>query len=1295
MAEGIRSLNEIDFQTVFDASLDACFIRRHDGQILAANRTAVDLYGYSTNELINMNVADLAAKQIKHELPRKLENLQTSADVFEWKHRRKDGSEFPVEIYVQPIIFYNQSVAFSSVRDISQRKKLEQDLQEQRHFLQQILDTEPGIVYIHNLIEGKNVYVNRHWLSAYGYSPKETQEMGSALYDLFHLDDLDRIKANHTALRQASKGEMLDIEYRVRDKQGDWHWILGRETPFAFDEKGTVTRILGIAHDITDRKQAELLREVQQSLLEMVARGKPLSETLEALVNFIEEQSPGMLGSILLLDDDGLHVRHGAAPSLPLDYAAALDGEPIGPNAGSCGTAAYRKEAVFVEDIAVDPLWEIYKAAALPYGLRACWSTPIMDARSNVLGPFAMYYMEPGLPNQQHLQLIDTATHVASIAIARHKSEQALYESRSRLMKAQQVSHLGFLEWNLRTNQIFCSDEVYKLYGIERTETYTTPEFVSKYIHPEDLEYVREKLELAVSGEKEYAIDHRIQRPDGSVVWVHAQAELIKGEGKKDDVLLGTVIDITQRKLAETRVLRMSQLYAALSQCNQAIIHCKYEEQLFPQICQDAVHYGGMKMAWIGIVNQATQRVEPVAAYGSGIEYLQGIKISLSADEPTGRGPTGTCIRENQPFWCQDFQHDSATSAWHERGAMYGWASSASLPLQRKGVPVGAITLYLDEINAFDEPVKNLLLEMMMDISFALDRFDNEVERIQTSVALKKSEQYLRTIIETEPECVKVLDASGDLIEMNPAGLAMLEASSIEQAKQHRLVEFVLPQHRDAFFNMHAQVMQGEEAKLAFEIVGLKGTRRWLETHATPMHDEEGKVTSLLGITIDITERRKNEERIKYLANFDALTGLPNRVQLDDHLKYALSLAKRSHEQLALMFIDLDRFKDVNDTLGHSSGDVLLVEIAERLRQTLREEDTASRLGGDEFILVIPNCDTQGAARVAQKILEVISVPFRIEQYDLTMSASIGIAMFPEDGVDLESLSKSADTAMYRAKQEGRSSYRFFTAAMQANATRNMQMVIALRQALEQEQFEIHYQPQISIADGRVIGVEALLRWQHPELGPVSPAEFIPVAEESGLILPIGEWVLRRAARQLKSWMNRGFSTMMMAVNLSAGQFRHPRLTEIVTQILEEERLPPQCLELELTEGVSMYDPEAAISIINGLHEAGIRLSIDDFGTGYSSLSYLKKFKVYKLKIDQSFVRDISTDQEDKAIVAAIISMSKDLGLQTIAEGVETAEQLDYLRAQGCDEAQGYFYSRPLPPEEIEPLLTNGTDTEN
>jgi len=356
----------------------------------------------------------------------------------------------------------------------------------------------------------------------------------------------------------------------------------------------------------------------------------------------------------------------------------------------------------------------------------------------------------------------------------------------------------------------------------------------------------------------------------------------------------------------------------------------------------------------------------------------------------------------------------------------------------------------------------------------------------------------------------------------------------------------------------------------------------------------------------------------------------------------------------------------------------LLITVAGRLKDAIRDVDTVSRQGGDEFILILPATDSGGAAHVAEKLLEAVAQPYQIEGFELGVTLSIGIAMYPSDGEDFEALSKCADAAMYRAKHDGRNTYRFFTAEMQARSARNLQMENALRRALERNQLSLHYQPQLSLHDGGLIGVEALLRWEHPEIGTIAPAEFIPIAEESGQILPIGEWAMRSAVQQMKAWVDGGLAPMAMAVNLSAVQFRHPHLPERVSQILEEIGLPPQYLELELTESVAMDDAPAAIAIMDNLYERGIRMSIDDFGTGYSSLSYLKRFKVHRLKIDQSFVRGIAEDPEDRAIVSAIIRLADSLGLLTIAEGVETDGQLAFLREQGCREVQGYYFSKPL-----------------
>lgn len=862
------------------------------------------------------------------------------------------------------------------------------------------------------------------------------------------------------------------------------------------------------------------------------------------------------------------------------------------------------------------------------------------------------------------------------------------------------------------------------------------------------------------------------------------------------------------RTLAEQSNQRLTNLYAALSQCNQAIVRCKTTDELYAQICQNAVVYGGMKMAWIGIFDKQEKQLKPIAYAGEGTDYLATLTISVDENDPTGQGPSGKVFRDGKPYWCQDFQNDPATLIWHERGKQFGWKSSAALPLHENDQVIGTFNLYSDQINAFDEIAKELLQKMTMDIDYAFENLQRDAARTLAQEALKESEKRLESIIQTEPECLKIVDANGKLLQMNPAGLAMLEAQTLEEAQQCDLIDYLLPEYRAGFIALHHTVMNGESGTFEFEVIGLNGTRRWLETHATPMRNAKNEVTSLLGITRDITQRKadestlvlqsqameqspnsiiitdykanieyvnnafiantgytlnevigknprllksgntpehaydsmweallkqekwqgefinkrkdgtnyiysiniapvldkegktthyiaieediseqkKTQEKIHYLANFDPLTALPNRIQMDDHLQYTLNIAKRNEGKFALIFLDLDHFKNINDTLGHSIGDLLLMELAKRLSAAVRDEDTVSRMGGDEFVLLLPETDANGAAQVAQKLLSSIANPFKLVDHALTVTASLGIALYPSDGTDIETLSKNADVAMYRAKQEGRNAYCFFTHEMQKNSQRNLEISNALHSALQRNEFHLVYQPQFSAKYSVLLGTEALIRWEHPQLGSISPAEFIPIAEDNGTILSIGEWVLHTAVAQAALWHQNG-KPLMMAVNLSAIQFRHPNLSTLITDILTQFGLPPQYLEIELTERVAMHDPQNAIKIMNTLNDIGIRMSIDDFGTGYSSLSYLKQFKVYKLKIDQSFVRDISTDPEDKAIVRAVIQLAHSLELITIAEGVETLDQLQYLQQQGCDEIQGYYYSKPLLVEQFESFI--------
>jgi diguanylate cyclase (GGDEF)-like protein/PAS domain S-box-containing protein len=817
--------------------------------------------------------------------------------------------------------------------------------------------------------QGRALTRNPAAIEAFG--PVNAQSTGSDLAIQVGSDD-----TRDDLLAKIATGAEFHRRVLVRTRLGlRWHDLHCRP----LNDPATGERILLLdAQDVTEAQRVHERLGVERIVLEMVSLGRPLREVIDALIHGIETILPGLKFSVLELRDGRLYGL--SAPSLPEAYRTAIEGVSIGPKVGSCGTAAFLGEPVIVADVATDPRWQDYRDLALSHGLRACWSIPITAGDGTVLGAFAAYHSEPRTPTDEERSVIESARHIAAIAIERDRTQAAIEQGRGQLQMILDAM-------------------------------------------PISIAYVDEQLRY-----------HFVNRA-------------------------------------------------------------------FEQ--------------WFG-----TTRAQAIGSH-----------------TPAIIGP-----------------------------------------------------------------------ELFSAISPYLQR-----------------------------------------------------------------------------------VMTGEEVRYEAERVGRDGKKRYVDVHYLPHVGQDGRVLGHFGIVHDITTRKQNEHLLEYLATHDQLTGLPNRNLLSEHMQLALSRGARAGYGIGVLFVDLDRFKYVNDTLGHDAGDRLLKSVAERFRTNVRGADMVARLGGDEFVVLMDELhDVQEAAALARKLLSVLHEPFPVDGHDLYVTASIGVAVSPGDGLDPASLLKHADVAMYRAKAQGKNDFQFFSAEATAASFEHLMLENALRKAVERNEFVLHFQPIVDLLTGRTEAVETLVRWRHPDLGLVPPAKFIPLAEETGLIVPIGAWVLEEACRQIARLGERGIDDLRVAVNLSPKQFRERDLASTVERALAQSGLEPRRLGLEVTESSMMENPESAAQTLARFREMGVKISIDDFGTGYSSLSFVKRFPIDALKVDQSFIRDIVEDEDDASITRAIIALGRSLRLDIVAEGVESASQLTILRAEGCHKAQGYYFSRPVPADALADWLEAG-----
>jgi len=939
----------------------------------------------------------------------------------------------------------------------------------------------------------RNTLAGQNWFEL--ILPQDEQESVKHLFQRAMLDET-------TALRQLQD---LDIIATSGSELICWNLTVLR------DRHGEIEGALCVGRDVTEQREIEqtlqfqseeqgALNAILRISLEDISLEQQLERVLDLLLSlpWLPLESKG---GIFQVDDQGetlvLKVQRGLAPALLIDCARVPFGYCL------CGRAAESQEIQYAS--CLDHRHDISYDGIKPHGH---YNVPILSRRG-VLGVIVLYLKHGHIRQDSEIEFLGSVANTLAGLIEHRLTQDALRTSRSKMVEAQRIAHLGGWEWDITDNEVKLSNEAERIMGKSSQIGTLTLEIFLEMIHPDDRATFQQAIDRAISQGTSFGLDYRIRRTDGSERTIHCQVEPISDSYGETIRLSGTIQNITERKQMEETLRQSATVFENTTE-------------------------GVMITDARGRVVSVNRAFTEITGYGQDDVIGKSTSILKSG-------------RHDKAFYRIMWGRIRETGSWQ-----------------------------------------------------------------------------------------------GEIWNRRKNG------------------------------NVYPE---------------------WL--NISVVKDNEGNTTNYVGVFSDISDMKASEQKLDHLAHHDPLTGLPNRLLLNARMEQSMARAHRSNDMLAVLFLDLDHFKNVNDTLGHPVGDQLLQEVAHRLTACVRKEDTVTRLGGDEFTIVLEELhDSRFAGKVALKIIDELAKIFLLKGHEVFVTCSIGISIFPNDGNDITTLLKNADSALYRAKDEGRNNYQYYTEELTTRAMERMVMETNLRHALERNELVVYYQPQVDLYSGRVIGMEALLRWRHPEIGLIPPDAFIPLAEETGLIIPIGEWVLRTACARLKSWIDDGLPELRVAVNLSSRQFNQKNLPETIADILRDTGLKPQCLELELTERIVMQDADNSVEMLDSLKKLGIQFSIDDFGTGYSSLSYLKRFPIDRIKIDKSFVDHITTDSEDASISQAIISMSHGMNLKTVAEGVETLEQQEFLRSHQCDEIQGFYFSRPLPEMEMEHLLRSGINTD-
>ncbi|WP_271408336.1 EAL domain-containing protein [Pseudomonas sp. Q1-7] len=1220
--------------------------------------------------------------------------------------------------------------------------------------------------------------------SVLGYRPEEM--IGRPYTDFVLPEDRERTRGDIQAI---IRGESWDaVRNRCQRKDGSlvhllWSagWSESERTLFA------------VAHDITSLVRHEAYAEDQRDILSMISTDQPLADILKAICLMSETLDPSTCCSVLLVDGEHKRLFLGAAPSLPEAFNQSQDGLPIGPLAGACGTAAFRRQMVVSKDISEDPLWHEQREQALRHGLRACWAIPLMSHHGDVLGTFAVYLRQPSTPDDEALQLIGTAGQLAAIAIERLNDRLRLLESEQRyrslfIFNPDPVFSLDREGCFLSLNQSGC-----ELIDHPIAELIGRP--FSDLVDEDDVGHVLTHFRSTLDGLAQH-FEVRCHNRAGSPLELDITLLPIVVE----EVIVG-VFGIAKDIGERNRMTRALQ---------DALAQSERKALLLRGLSDTALHLGGILDTRALLDFICARLRELVGAHQSLLDLTDDLGLtacSLSAKyqawPPTPRLPP-----EGLEYYSRACASHQPTLLTRAELSVPGDRDSGQLPLHgwlavplidHGGHHLGLLQLSDKFDGDFDQDDLAIAQQFAQTAVAALENIRLVQQVLSGEQRLQEQLDFTSAITNSVGEGLLAVDRHGRLNFVNPAAAELLgqrtdallgqdlaeylpldlfshpatgsrhgEVSlegerhiaydcapllhaqslggwviafrDISRAKESEKQLRILQRSIEASYNgalicdataddlpiiyvnpaferitgyspgevlgRNCRFLQGDdheqtgiaeirhalaekrEVHVVLRNFRKDGTPFWNDLYIAPVPNEHGEITHFIGVQNDISEQKRVESELAYNASHDVLTGLPNRSLLEDRLRQGCQISQRYRRKLAVMFIDLDGFKPINDSMGHGIGDQILVEVARRLTQQVRPGDTVARLGGDEFILILPDlAREEDVLQVAERVIDCIARPYSITGSELHITASLGIAMSEQGMQQPMQLIQQADLAMYKAKQQGRNCYQWYTTDLEQKVSERVTLRNELQKALEANAFMLYYQPQIDGRNGRIIGFEALLRWQHPLLGFISPSQFVPVAEDTGQIIPLSEWVLATACQDCRDLLDRGMVNTVVAVNISAVYFQRNLFVDSVRRILEETRLPAELLELEITETVLLDNAERAIATLQALKALGVRLSIDDFGTGFSSLNYLKRLPIDKVKIDRAFVQEIISDRHDAAITQGIISMAHHLRLRVIAEGVESESQFAFLKKSHCDEFQGYYFARPMPFAQLDQFL--------